>query len=366
MDNKNCLFIINGLGMGNSTRCYAIIEHLLGSGMKVHVLTSGNGMLFFKDKSSLSSLSSMDSLFYCGTEKGVSVWKTILYLPVLIHLFIKKCFQVSWVVKKIKPDVVVIDSEYAIFPLLKRKFPLISINNSDFIVSEYLKRKNKPRSISLHFWIIEFSDYIFNCFFPDIVISPSLYAAKINHPKFKHVGIIVRNELIKKAGENIPAETRKPLPKEVASISCILSSSVFGKETKLEFGTLPYKINIIGREGKNYNNLIYHGFLVDNTEELTHADFLIINSGASSTNEAVFLNKPTLVIPIEGHAEQYINACILRDYGIGLICKPQEIRSILEMFYAKNSWGNLKIPRRTVTADGAKEAAEIILSFRKI
>jgi len=45
-----CLFLINGLGLGNSTRCEAVMEHLAEAGFRIHVLTSGNGLAFFRDK----------------------------------------------------------------------------------------------------------------------------------------------------------------------------------------------------------------------------------------------------------------------------------------------------------------------------
>ena len=52
-----CLFVINGLGMGNSTRCHAVIEALVQAGWRVHVLTSGNGLAYFQDKACVASLS---------------------------------------------------------------------------------------------------------------------------------------------------------------------------------------------------------------------------------------------------------------------------------------------------------------------
>ena len=47
---KKVLFLVNGLGLGNSTRCYAIIESLKKSNSKIYVVTSGNGEWFFRDK----------------------------------------------------------------------------------------------------------------------------------------------------------------------------------------------------------------------------------------------------------------------------------------------------------------------------
>ena len=44
--NKKVLFLINGLGLGNSTRCFAIIERLFQLDTDVSIITSGNGSWF--------------------------------------------------------------------------------------------------------------------------------------------------------------------------------------------------------------------------------------------------------------------------------------------------------------------------------
>ena len=44
------LFLVNGLGLGNSTRCHAIIERLIEKGAEVAVATSGNGLWYFRRK----------------------------------------------------------------------------------------------------------------------------------------------------------------------------------------------------------------------------------------------------------------------------------------------------------------------------
>jgi len=42
--NERVLFLVNGLGLGNSTRCHAVIERLLERGALVTIATSGNGL----------------------------------------------------------------------------------------------------------------------------------------------------------------------------------------------------------------------------------------------------------------------------------------------------------------------------------
>ena len=54
--NKKILFLINGLGLGNSTRCFAIIERLKLLNAEISVITSGNGKWFFSDKEEIENL----------------------------------------------------------------------------------------------------------------------------------------------------------------------------------------------------------------------------------------------------------------------------------------------------------------------
>ena len=44
---KKILFIVNGLGMGNATRCHSIIEILDEHDYLTDVVTSGNGLEYF-------------------------------------------------------------------------------------------------------------------------------------------------------------------------------------------------------------------------------------------------------------------------------------------------------------------------------
>src|SRR5438128_2318167 len=81
-----CLFIINGLGLGNSTRCYAVMEHLMEQGFRIHVLTSGNGLEFFQQKSCIDSLTKMGSFYYSSSNGAISGWSTLKSLKNLLSI----------------------------------------------------------------------------------------------------------------------------------------------------------------------------------------------------------------------------------------------------------------------------------------
>ena len=85
---KKILFIVNGLGLGNSTRCEAIIESLTTNGHTVDIITSGNGKNYFENKNYFSNLYEFRSFFYAKNKKGkLSIWHTLLSIPKFILFF---------------------------------------------------------------------------------------------------------------------------------------------------------------------------------------------------------------------------------------------------------------------------------------
>src|SRR2546421_12970587 len=121
----NCLFIVNGLGMGNSTRCFAIMVHLHDRGASIHVLTSGNGLEFFQDKKQVTSLSPMASFYYAVSHGRISAWHTGASLRVLAHHAREKTAQLEKILSVVRPAVAVIGSEYTFGPPRQRPLPVV-------------------------------------------------------------------------------------------------------------------------------------------------------------------------------------------------------------------------------------------------
>ena len=358
---KTCLFIINGLGLGNSTRCYAVIEHLLEHGFEIHVLTSGNGLIFFGNKEGIASLTPMEAFFYTGIHGRISGWRILASLGSLYARARRKRAQLENLLHEIQADVVVTDSEYALAPVRRRRIPIIALNNADVVVGEYLGGQDRPRSIRSHFWAVEFSDYLFHRRVADLVISPAAAPLKPRHARIRRVGLIIRRAL-RDALRRTEADPFPP-PRQIRSVVFMLSGSIFASEIPFGDGAIPFHIDVVGRSGPSRANVTYHGKLMNNVPLLMKADALVINAGFSAVSEAIALNKPTFVIPVPGHAEQFINARVLRDLGYGYIVTQETVMPMLLKLYERNEWEGLK-PRGAITGiDGAREAAAIIEDF---
>lgn len=355
-----CLFMINGLGLGNSTRCFAVMEHLAEAGCRIHVLTSGNGLAFFKDKSCVASLTSMESFFYSGKDGGISGWSTLKSLKRLAAIARAKRAQLENLLDKIQANVAVIDSEYALAPLRRRRIPIIALNTSEMVVSEYLKHRRRARGIRSHFWFVEFSDYLFHRHYCDLVLSPYPVRACARHPKFRRIGLIVRRGIL----ERVSGRTERgfPSPRRLGRVVFMLSGSVHASNILFDGHDLPFDVDVVGRSGESRGRVTYHGRQMNNLDLLTAADALVVNGGYSAVSEAFALRRPVFVVPVPGHAEQFVNAHLVRDLGLGFVATETDVLGQLLKMYQQDRWLDLKPMPPRFEVQGAREAAEAILS----
>ena len=359
---QTCLFVINGLGMGNSTRCHAVMEPLARAGWRVHVLTSGNGLTYFRDKDCVASITAGDALFYSGTDGGVSGWSTIKTIRALAAIARVKRAQLAALIDRLNPDVAVVDSEYALAPLRRRRIPIVALNSSEMIVTEYLRRAPRPAGIHSHFWFVEFADYLFHKHRCDLVLSPFPLRTPTRHPKFRRIGLIVRRAVAERVAL---AGTRSfPSPRQLRRVVFMLSGSVHASHIPFEQAKIPFQIDVVGRPGESRPNVTYHGRMMNNVELLMQADALVINGGYSAVSEAFLLRKPIFVVPVPGHAEQFVNARLVSELGLGFVATERDVLAQLLQMHEQDRWTGLKPMPAAFELNGANEAAEILLSLR--
>jgi UDP:flavonoid glycosyltransferase YjiC (YdhE family) len=356
---NSCLFVINGLGLGNSTRCHAVIERLAATGCRVHVLTSGNGLAYFEGKSCIESLHSMASFYYSGTNGGISGWATLKSVGRLAKLAKAKRESLAQLLEAVNPGVAVIDSEYAISPLRRRRIPIVAINNSEVVVTEFLKRRRQAKGTRSHFWFVEFSDYLFHRRFCDLVLSPFPMRTPTRHPKFRRIGLIVRRA-VRELAESAPVNNLSP--EQLRTVVFMLSGSVHATQVNFDGRKLPFAVEVVGRSGVSRGNVTFHGRQLNNAALLARADALVINGGYSALSEAFAFRKPTFVLPVPGHAEQFVNASLATDLGLGFHVTENNVLDRLLEMHRQNCWVGRKPMPPAFETNGDVEAAEAILA----
>jgi len=355
-----CLFLVNGLGLGNSTRCHAVIERLATAGCHVHVLTSGNGMEYFEGKNCIESLHSMESFYYSTCGGKISGWAMLKSAGSLAKLAKAKRKSLAQLLDKVNPDVAVIDSEYAISPLRRRRIPIIAINNSEVVVTEFFKHYRQAKGIRSHFWLVEFSDYLFHRHYCDLVLSPFPLRTPTRHANFKRIGLIVRPAVKERAAAASQKEVVSP--RQLRTVVFMLSGSVHATQINFNGRQFPFSIEVVGRWGETRGNITFHGRLMENTALLARADAFVINGGYSALSECFAYRKPTFVLPVPGHAEQFVNASLASDLGLGFrVTEHDALERLLEM-HRQDCWIGRQPMPPAFEINGDAEAAEAILA----
>lgn len=252
------------------------------------------------------------------------------------------------------------DSEYVIWPVLSRRIPLAGINNSDVVVSQYFSHRHLPASIRSHFWGIEYSDYLLHRMKWRMAVSPSPFADTPRSKVFKRTGLIVRDGARETAAER--AGKPAPLPQEIDRIVVMLSGSAFASQIDA-LQTLPWKVDVIGRDGVSGGNVTYYGKIRESLEFVCNAGALVINGGFSSVSEAIAMMRPVYVIPVPNHAEQLINALMVKEIGAGDVESTHTIIGRLKDTHRLNRWEGINETRMPVNFNGGDEAAELLLGL---
>lgn len=345
---KNILFLINGLGLGNSTRCQAVIDELCEMGYQISIATSGNGLLYFKAQN--YPIFEMRSFAYGNNKNKFSLIKTLLLIPTIVKNLISNYIQLFKILKATQYAAIVFDSDYTVSCLCFFQHPpLIALNNSQFVVNFLKNQQNNPRSIGGQYWI-ERLDSLFHNIIPDLVISPSLISYHSNTKKIRSVPVIVRNDFVPQA--------RRGFAKKIL---VMLSGSQF--KTNLVALTDPrlssFQIQILSDKTDLQKNIQKIKYIYNNTALLKEADILVTNAGFSSISEAYILQKPLICLPIANHAEQYANAKIVEKIGFGTIANEYNI--VDKLIEVSNNYERIKKSfLQQKPTNGAHLAAQII------
>ena len=354
---KKVLFLVNGLGLGNSTRCYAIIESLKKSNSKIYVVTSGNGEWFFRDKIEKENLFINEQIQYGSDNQKLSVKKTLFTIPKIINTIKKNFLGLIKIINLVRPDVIVTDSVYNFSGIKKFNIPIVAINNADLTVDYFKKLSNKPKSIYGQYYFVEQLDYLYHKIIPDIVISPCFLEKDlkkiINSNKIKRVGPIVRMGI------------KKRIKKKNKRGAIMLSGSNFGVEINLKNKNQEFALDIIGRDKpKNWmhlNGIEFHGKIKNNIHLLNNIDFCVVNGGFSALSELYWAHIPMIVVPVPNHAEQWTNAKQIELSGVGILSDHEtyedkiiNLNDNFEKF--ENNYDEMNIDQ-----NGTENAASIIL-----
>jgi UDP:flavonoid glycosyltransferase YjiC (YdhE family) len=356
MPSARVLFLVNGLGLGNSTRCHAVMQRLIRRGAEIQVITSGNGLWYFQSVPGIGGLHEVESLYYGVKDGRISIGRTMAAVADFAAILRRNARKIASVLEAWRPDVAVLDSVYTQRPFKRRGIPLVALNNADVVHRSYRMFSDRPSSIRAQFWCVEEPDYLFHRLVPDLVISPSL------DPMVPAVG---RN--VRRVGPIVREGYSPRAPSSgLRRVLVMLSGSRFGSPVIFHRRDWPFEIDVIGRPApKNQDiqgSVRFHGKLLDNRALVDMADMVVVNGGFSAISESFSMRKPLVVIPVPSHAEQWLNARTIERLGVGMSAQESEIERSLHDAAGRFERFQEGYRKLGQTPDGATDAVELIMS----
>ena len=347
---KKILFFINGLGLGNSTRCHAIIQKLLNHNVKIGAVLSYNSKWYFEQNKISVETFYIDQMSYQISKNGeLQVTKTLLNSFNNYQIFKNNKKIIENSILSFKPDIIVSDSVYIFNLPRKYNIPYISINNSCLTMCDF-KRKSTPNSIKAHYYFIEKLDFLYHTKYPDLSISCGITQKEnLDFKNFQQTFPIYREGL----------KEKKTLKKKCL----VMFSGSSNSKNSINLSFIKDEIIPINFEqDKRKNNLISKK-IYNNIDLINDVDYCIINSGYSAIAESVMMNKPVLSIPIPNHAEQWCNAKKIEDEKIGMLSTLNNLESTYSEFIKNYDMYNDNLKLKKNDTNGADQITDIILKF---
>jgi uncharacterized protein (TIGR00661 family) len=347
---------VNGLGLGNSTRCHAIIQRLHALGAAVDVITSGNGFWYFNGRPEVLRIDEIESLYYARNEEALSISRTLGAAADLIAIQSRNAKHVYTILRDRRPAAVIADSVYTFRPARRLGIPFLALNNANVVWRSYHRFRDRPASIRAQFYAVETMDLMFHRFIPDLVISPTLDPAlPAPFTNMRPVGPIVR--------QDYDAAPRSGKPRKIV---VMLSGSVFGTPVSFRRDDYPVDIHVVGRNAppdwQPTPRVTFHGKVLDTQPFLADCDLAVINGGFSAVSEMFWMRKPMVVVPVPAHAEQWVNGQTIKHMGVGLTAGVHNYEDVMLEALARIDEFRSAYSRIGFIPNGAEQAAALILN----
>lgn len=327
---------VGSIGWGDAARTLPILKRLETD---VTIIGNLNSVEFF-EKFGYDCISFNVDYFSRDLSIFGSLLKVVENIPKMIE--IKKVLERE--IEKDKDKCILIVQDFlfsSIIPFLKKKLSrAILISNLPRIT----KFENIPENLRDQMALarLGFSQLkkIFDVIFYD--------GFKTNkgpeiEDKVYRVGLITRDFKIKEISEEFPLYVFS------------------GWEGSIKyFYKVKDKLKNILAVGRKIEGVSSIGFVKNIEEYISRANYIISNAGLGIIGDCLKIRKPMLLIPIENHLEQYVNAMTIEKMGFGkAFFKARD----LEIFLKNLEVYRENIRKHKLDLDGAEEIAKVINSW---
>ena len=340
---KRILFLVNGYGLGNSTRIHAIIQSI-GQKYDVDIFAYGNSLKYFQKIPEIQNIFHGSPMEY-GIKNGeIDFFKTMGKIFKNLQVVYKDRDQIKKILRLNPYNLIVSDSNFSSI-FLKKRPRIISINNSNVILKKALKIKKRGYYAQ---FLTEWADYIYNLSVPDLIISPFFEPCK-DTKKIRHIDLIVRKEF-----QRVPSSGKRHRVLVMTGGAESLNEGL-----SIDHNRDDYDLSALGgiktsgkakKDRKTFNA----------SHLMSQSTIVVINGGFSSISEALALAKPMIVIPLKGHIEQKVNALWIQENNFGIISSWEKLED--SILYVKENYGHFEMHLlKYERLNGAEQAASLII-----
>lgn len=353
------LAIVTGIGYGDATRDYAILQEIKkrNKDAEVKVVAYDNSYNYFKNK--------FDVIKFHGYKLPGYNLKFQLFSFIALNLFLPfywviDAFKIRRMLAGFSPDIILSDLEptaIVLSKLLKKKCIMVfgyDPKKLDLYEKENkLTLKQKMQRLYLN--------AIYNNKNVKLVIIPTLLGKKTRYGKYVYINPIIRQHPDELASKE---RLMKKLKLEKEPILVMIGGSKFGLTlanklfrhvTKFEedFIFFGYTSNFSRQNIKAFE------FKENFLEYLKVSKGIITLAGYSTLTEALLYKSPMLVLPISNHIEQALNAFTVKDHAF--IGDNENVEESIKRFIDSLPELRLKMSSLIIQANGKEEAADLIM-----
>lgn len=311
------LYGVVGEGMGHAIRSRVALQYLVSQGHQVEIIASNRAVDYLRQ--AFSEVHRIHGLHIVTEEnrvkKNKTLWSNILAGTAAVPQQISTYFKL---VEDFEPQVVISDFEsWSYYYGRLHRLPILSLDNQQFVSrckhdDEVLEGLRTQFEVAKAFikGKLPFCDHF---------IVSSVFEAPVRKDKTTLVPPILRPQVLTQQ----PTEGEHLVVYQSVTDSQVLLEAL--RATNLECRIYGLNTREAHRDGKlHFKSFSEAGFL----DDLSSCKGVVASAGITLMSECIYLHKPMLATPIEGHFEQLLNARYLAHCGYGAMSESIDASGI--------------------------------------
>ncbi|MFA6091880.1 MAG: glycosyltransferase family protein [Elusimicrobiota bacterium] len=340
--------------MGNSTRLMGIAQSLRHrfraprEKLRLVICTGGKTAAYWSENASSVQAEVVRLDDYVFSEHPSQCprirWSGFIR-PRSAAVYLRNSLRLRALIESSAVDLALIDSDYHCLPLLLAGIPIAALGQARDVLRRYATNRHLA-PIPPWNMLIERLDFQFQRLISRSVLVPCFEPAAAQEGSVTALPLIVREEFT--------AAGRSAGPQN--GLYVLTGGSGIGSAALLDYAKR-YDLPVIGSFPEPSTALDIEGRpLID------RASAVIIQGGLSSISECIARQKKMIILPIEGHAEQVINAVEVERRGLGL--RVSELSASPNVFLERLERISPAAPERSwPQVNGAQAAARTLIEM---